>query len=69
MKFQKVETKSNFWVFKIASKLLFSNISRTASLKDLMEPILDRKFKTPHVKIIKFDNFRKIKALGPSFPK
>ena len=30
-----------------------------------MEPILDRKFKAPLVKIIKFDNFRKIRALGP----
>ena len=34
-----------------------------------MDPILDSKFKTPYVKIIKFDNFRKIKALGSSLPK
>ena len=32
-----------FWVFKIAFKWLFSNISWTAWLKELMEPILDRK--------------------------
>ena len=33
-----------------------------------MEPILDNKFKAPYVKMKKFDNFRKIRALGPSFP-
>ena len=33
-----------------------------------MEPILEKKFKTPYVKIIKFDNSRKIKALA-KFPK
>ena len=32
-----------------------------------MEPILDRKFKTPYVKMTKFDKFWKIRALGPSF--
>ena len=46
----------------------FSNISWTTWLKELMEPILDRKFKASLVKIIKFDNYRKIRALGPSFP-
>ena len=34
-----------------------------------MKPILDRKSKTPYVKIIKFDNFRKIRALDSCFPK
>ena len=37
--------------------------------KKLMEPILDRKFKTPYVKITKFDNFWEIRALGPSSSK
>ena len=31
-----------------------------------MELVLDRKFKAPNVKIIKFDNFRKVGALGPT---
>ena len=47
----------------------FSNIFWTAWPKKLKDAILDRKFKTPYVKIRKFDNFRKIKALGSSFPK
>ena len=47
----------------------FSNIFWTAWPKELMGLILDRKFKTPYVKIIKFDNFRKINGLGSSFPK
>ena len=34
-----------------------------------MEPIVDRKDKAAYVKIIQFDYFRKIRALGPSFPK
>ena len=34
-----------------------------------MKPILDRKSKTPYVKIIKLDNFRKIRALDSCFPK
>ena len=31
-----------------------------------MKLVLDRKFKAPNVKIIKFDNFRKVGALGPT---
>ena len=30
-----------------------------------MELVLDRKFKALSVKIIKYDNFRKVRALGP----
>ena len=56
---------SNFCVFKMVFKYLFCNTSRTAWLKELMEPILNRKFKTPYVKIIKFDNFEKLGHWGP----
>ena len=37
-------------------------------IKTLDRKILDRKIKARHVKITKFDNFRKIRALG-LFPK
>ena len=34
-----------------------------------MESILGRKFKTPYFTIIKFDNFREIRAMELNFPK
>ena len=48
MKFQKVGTKSLISDFsELPVKKLFSNISWTTWPKELMEPILDRKFKAP----------------------
>ena len=68
MKFQKVRTKSTISNFQncFLNSYLAISLWTTWLLRELMELVLDRKFKAPNVKIIKFDNFRKVRALGPT---
>ena len=68
MKFQKVRTKSTISNFQncFLNSYLAISLWTTWLSRELMELVLDRKFKAPNVKIIKFDNFRKVGALGPT---
>ena len=70
MKFKKVERKSLISEF---SKLVFKYIVILQYLLNhltkIVEPILESKFKQADVEIMKIENSKEIRGLGPSFPK
>ena len=48
---------------------MFCNISWTTWPKQFIDPILESKFEHADVEIMKIENSREIRGLGPSFPK